>query len=246
MTNVPEPYIRLENAVKEFPSGNGVVRALNELSLAVYPGELLAVTGESGCGKSTLLNIIGCMDALTGGTLEAFGRDMTRRSEKERTIYRRRDVGFVFQDYHLMPELTALENVAFIAGLVEDPLSPEEMIRAVGLEAEADRFPEQLSGGQQQRVAIARALVKRPRLLLADEPTAALDYRSAREVLTVLENAIRTKPGREDDGNGTALVLVTHNREITKIADRVVMMRNGRIDEVVLQPEPCGADELEW
>ncbi|MCR5552436.1 MAG: ATP-binding cassette domain-containing protein, partial [Oscillospiraceae bacterium] len=183
MTDISEPCIRLENAIKDFPSGNGVVRALDRLTLEIYPGELLAVTGESGCGKSTLLNIIGYMDELTGGTLEAFGRDMTQLTEKERNLYRRRDVGFVFQDYHLMSELSALENVAFIAGLVEDPLSPEEMLRAVGLAAEADRFPGQLSGGQQQKIAVARALVKRPKLILADEPTAALDFSSAKDVL---------------------------------------------------------------
>ncbi len=242
MTPMTEPCVRLENAIKEFPSGSGVVRALDQLSLEIFPGELLVVTGESGCGKSTLLNIIGFMDELTGGTLDAFGRDMTKRSEKERTLYRRRDVGFVFQDYHLMPELTAYENVAFIAHLAENPLSPDAVIRAVGLESEADRFPGQLSGGQQQRVAVARALVKRPKLLLADEPTAALDLRSAKEVLAALENAIR-KEGAE---NGTALVLVTHNPEITKIADRVVMMKSGRVCDILCQPSPCSAAEIEW
>ncbi len=242
MTSMTEPCVRLENAIKEFPSGSGVVRALDGLSLEIFPGELLVVTGESGCGKSTLLNIIGFMDELTAGALEAFGRDMTKRSEKERTLYRRRDVGFVFQDYHLMPELTAYENVAFIAQLAEDPLSPEEVLRAVGLEAEADRFPSQLSGGQQQRVAVARALVKRPKLLLADEPTAALDLRSAKEVLAALENAIR----RADGGKDTALVLVTHNPEITRMADRVVMMKSGRVSDILRQPSPCGADAIEW
>ena len=242
MTSMTEACVRLENAIKEFPSGSGVVRALDGLSLEIFPGELMVVTGESGCGKSTLLNIIGFMDELTGGLLEAFGRDMTKRSEKERTLYRRRDVGFVFQDYHLMPELTAYENVAFIAQLAENPLSPEEVIRAVGLEAEADRFPSQLSGGQQQRVAVARALVKRPKLLLADEPTAALDLHSAKEVLAALENAIRKEGGE----NGTALVLVTHNPEITRIADRVVMMKSGRISDIVCQPSPCSADAIEW
>ncbi len=242
MTDISEPCIRLENAIKDFPSGNGVVRALDRLTLEIYPGELLAVTGESGCGKSTLLNIIGYMDELTGGTLEAFGRDMTQLTEKERNLYRRRDVGFVFQDYHLMSELSALENVAFIAGLVEDPLSPEEMLRAVGLAAEADRFPGQLSGGQQQKIAVARALVKRPKLILADEPTAALDFSSAKDVLTVLENAIRNESRIEK----TTLVLVTHNREITKIADRVAVMKNGRIEDIVCQPEPCSVDALEW
>ena len=246
MTSMTEPCIRLENAIKDFPSGNGIVRALDHFTLDIFPGELLVVTGESGCGKSTLLNIIGFMDELTDGKLEAFGRDMTKLSEKERTLYRRRDVGFIFQDYHLMPELTAYENIAFIAGLSEDPLSTDEIIRTVGLEAEANRFPGQLSGGQQQRVAVARALVKRPRILLADEPTAALDIRSAKDVLVALEKAIRQGNGRGDGENRTALVLVTHNPEITKIADRVVMMKNGRISNILCQDSPRSADTIEW
>ncbi|MBQ3664911.1 MAG: ABC transporter ATP-binding protein [Lachnospiraceae bacterium] len=243
MTSISEPYIKLENATKEYFSGNGVVKAMDCLSLDIYPGELLVVLGESGCGKSTLLNIIGCMDELTCGKLEAFGKDMTKITEKERTAYRRQDVGFIFQDYHLMPELSAIENVEFIAQLVKNPLSPEELIKAVGLEAEAKRFPGQLSGGQQQRIAIARALVKHPKIILADEPTAALDFKSAKEVLLVLERAIRKEKEHE---KRTALVLVTHNREISKIADRVIMMKNGRIYDIVSQPEPCSVDSIEW
>lgn len=243
MTSISEPYIKLENATKEYFSGNGVVKAMDCLSLEIYPGELLVVLGESGCGKSTLLNIIGCMDELTCGKLEAFGKDMTKITEKERTAYRRQDVGFIFQDYHLMPELSAIENVEFIAQLVKNPLSPEELIKAVGLEAEAKRFPGQLSGGQQQRIAIARALVKHPKIILADEPTAALDFKSAKEVLLVLERAIRKEKEHE---KRTALVLVTHNREISKIADRVIMMKNGRIYDIVSQPEPCSVDSIEW
>ena len=240
----PAPCVRLTDAVKTFPSGTGVVRALDGLSLEIYPGEVLAVTGESGCGKSTLLNIIGCMDELTEGRLEAFGRDATGLSGKERTDYRRLDVGFIFQDYHLVPELSALENVALIASLVPDALPPRDVLRSVGLEAEADRFPGQLSGGQQQKVAVARALVKRPRLLLADEPTAALDLSSAKEVLSVLVSAIRQDSGPED--RKTSLVLVTHNREITRIADRVVVMKSGRVCDVYRPQDPCTADALEW
>ena len=243
MTSISEPYIKLENATKEFFSGNGVIKAMDCLSLDIYPGELLVVLGESGCGKSTLLNIIGCMDELTDGKLEAFGKNMTKITEKERTAYRRQDVGFIFQDYHLMPELSAIENVEFIAQLVKNPLSPKEMIKAVGLESEAKRFPGQLSGGQQQRIAIARALVKHPKIILADEPTAALDFKSAKDVLSVLERTIRKEKEHE---KRTALVLVTHNREISKIADRVIMMKNGRIYDIVSQPGPCSVDSIEW
>ena len=239
-----QPCVRLTDAVKTFSSGTGFVRALDGLSLDVYPGEILAVTGESGCGKSTLLNMIGGMDELTEGRLEVFGRDMTQLSGKERTDYRRLDVGFIFQDYHLVPELSALENVALVAGLVPDALSPRDVLRSVGLEAEAGRFPGELSGGQQQRVAVARALVKRPRLLLADEPTAALDLGSAKEVLSVLVRAIREATAGTD--KQASLILVTHNREITRIADRVVVMKSGRVCDVYPPPEPCRADELEW
>ena len=239
-----QPCVRLKDAVKTFSSGTDIVRALDGLSLEIYPGEILAVTGESGSGKSTFLNIIGCMDELTEGHLEAFGRDMTKLSGKERTDYRRLDVGFIFQDYHLVPELSALENVALIASLVPDPLSPRDMLRSVGLEAESNRLPGQLSGGQQQKIAIARALVKRPRLLLADEPTAALDLGSAQEVLSILIRTIRENS--ESTDKKASLVLVTHNREITRIADRVIVMRSGRVSDIYLPPDPCGAEALEW
>ena len=235
-------YIKLVDAVKEFPSGKGSVTALNGVTLNVYPGELLVITGESGSGKSTLLNIIGGMDELTGGKIFAGGRNLTDLSEKERTMYRRREVGFVFQDYHLMPELSALENVEFIAELAEDPLCAEATLAEVGLTEEAYRRPGQLSGGQQQRVAIARAIVKRPKLILADEPTAALDMESGREVLTVFEKLLRGSK----DGHAPALVLVTHNREIAKIADRVINMKNGKIDSEISQPEPLTVASLEW
>ena len=241
-----EACIVLENAIKEFPSGKGVVKALDGLSLKIFSGEFVVVIGESGSGKSTLLNIIGGMDELTSGKLEVFGKDATKLSEKERTLYRRRDVGFVFQEYHLMPELSAYENVEFIAELVKDPLPVHEVIEAVGLTEEADRRPGQLSGGQQQRIAIARAIVKRPRILLADEPTAALDLAASKEVLGIFEKLIRGKNDRLEQGKETALVLVTHNREIARMADRVVVMKNGRIENVISQPKPCGADELEW
>ena len=248
MAGISKPCIKLNNATKEFQSGNDVVKALDNVSLEIYPGELIVVLGESGSGKSTLLNIIGCMDELTNGKIEAFGKDITNLSEKERTNYRREDVGFVFQDYHLMPELSAIENVEFIAELVKNPLSSKKMIKAVGLEAEEKRFPGQLSGGQQQRVAIARALVKNPKIILADEPTAALDFRSAKEVLSVLVDVIRKeeKKGGDKDNNKTALVIVTHNREISKIADRVVIMKNGCIEEIVKRDDYCSVDSLEW
>ena len=241
-----ESGIKLENAIKEFPSGMGVVRALNGLSLEIHPGEFVVVNGESGCGKSTLLNMIGCMDELTEGKLEIFGRDMTKISEKERTLYRRRDVGFIFQEYHLMSELSAYENVEFLAELSEDPMPVDEVIEAVGLTDVADHRPGQLSGGQQQRVAIARAIAKRPRLLLADEPTAALDEASARDVLRVFERLIRVENRRPENDRKMTLILVTHNPEIAKMADRVVVLKKGKIDSVTVIKTPCSVDMLEW
>ena len=190
--------------------------------------------------------MIGCMDEPTEGKIEIFGQDMTKLSERERTLYRRRDVGFIFQEYHLMPELTTYENVEFIAELVNDPLSVSEVIEMVGLTDVADHRPGQLSGGQQQRNAIARAIVKRPRLLLADEPTAALDEASAREVLRVFERLIREDNAQKAPEQKTTLILVTHNREIAKMADRVVVLKNGRIASDVSQADPCSVDMLEW
>ncbi len=241
-----KPCVRMVNAVKEFPSGSGVVKALDGITLDICPGEFVVVNGESGCGKSTLLNMVGCMDGLTSGKIEIFGRDMTTLSEKERTLYRRRDVGFIFQEYHLMPELTAYENVEFIAELVEDPMSVEEVIDMVGLADVADHTPGQLSGGQQQRDAIARALVKRPRILLADEPTAALDEASAREVLRVFERLIQKNDEQPDPERKTTILLVTHNREIARMADRVIVLKQGRIASDVMQETRCGVDMLEW
>ena len=160
--NTKFPCIKLSNAVKEFPSGSGVVRALDGIDLDIYPGEFVVINGESGCGKSTLLNMIGCMDSLTEGRIEIFGKDMTDITEKERTAFRRRDVGFIFQQYHLMQELSAYENVEFIAELAKDPLAAEEVLGMVGLSEVEDHRPGQLSGGQQQRVAIARAIMNLP------------------------------------------------------------------------------------
>ena len=194
--------------------------------------------GESGCGKTTLMNIIGGMDQLTDGKLFFEDKDFSHPPEKELTAYRRRSVGFVFQDYNLMPNLTALENVQFIAELADDPMDAHEAIEKVRLTDRADHYPGQLSGGQQQRVSIARAIVKRPKLILADEPTAALDHNTAIEVLRTFEEIVR--------GQGTTVMMVTHNAEIARMADRVVRLRDGRIDSVSDNPHPLRAEELVW
>ena len=185
-----------------------------------------------------MMNIIGGMDFLTDGTLTIDGVDFSHPTEDELTEFRRRYVGFIFQQYNLMPNLTALENVQFIAELVDEPMSPEEAISAVGLLDRSGNYPSQMSGGQQQRVSIARALVKKPKLIIADEPTAALDFVTSQEVLRVIEHVVKTQ--------GTTVLMVTHNPEIGKMADRVVKVRGGKIASIKRNPHPLTADELSW
>ena len=233
-----EPLAVLKNVTKEFPSGDGVNRVLKGINLEVYKNEFVVVLGESGCGKSTMMNIIGGMDFLTDGTLLIEGKDFSHPTDAELTRYRREYVGFIFQSYNLMPNLTALENVQFIAELVADPMSAEEAIEKVGLTDRADNYPGQMSGGQQQRVSIARAIVKRPRLILADEPTAALDYATSIEVLRVIEDIVKNQ--------GATVMMVTHNPEIAKMADRVVKVRSGRIASIKKNMHPLHAEELVW
>lgn len=228
----------LRDVTKEFPSGDGVLKVLKGVNLDIYKNEFVVILGESGCGKSTMMNIVGGMDFLTDGTLTVEGKDFSHPSEKELTKYRREYIGYIFQSYNLMPNLTALENVQFIAELVKDPMSSEDAIEKVGLKDRSNNYPGQMSGGQQQRVSIARAIVKRPKLILADEPTAALDYTTSIEVLSVIEDIVRNQ--------GATVMMVTHNAEIAKMADRVVKVRNGRIASIKKNMHPVRAAELVW
>ena len=228
----------LRNVTKEFPSGDGVLRVLKGINLDIYKNEFVVVLGESGCGKSTMMNIVGGMDFLTDGTLTVEGRDFSHPSDAELTKYRREYIGFIFQAYNLMPNLTALENVQFIAELVKEPMDAAEAIAKVGLAERANNYPGQMSGGQQQRVSIARAIVKKPKLILADEPTAALDYTTSIEVLSVVEDIVRKQ--------GATVMMVTHNPEIAKMADRVVKVRNGKIASIKKNLHPVHAEELVW
>ena len=228
----------LKDVIKEFPSGDGVSRVLKGINLEVYKNEFVVVLGESGCGKSTMMNIIGGMDFLTDGTLMIEGKDFSHPTDAELTAFRRQYVGFIFQSYNLMPNLTALENVRFIAELVSDPMPSEEAIAKVGLTDRSGNYPSQMSGGQQQRVSIARAIVKRPKLILADEPTAALDYTTSIEVLKVIEEIVRN--------DGATVMMVTHNPEIAKMADRVVKVRGGKIASIRRNMHPLHAEELVW
>lgn len=228
----------LKDVTKEFPSGDGVLKVLKGINLEIYKNEFVVVLGESGCGKSTMMNIVGGMDFLTDGTLTIEGKDFSHPTDAELTEYRRAYIGFIFQAYNLMPNLTALENVQFIAELVKDPMPSEEAIEKVGLSDRANNYPGQMSGGQQQRVSIARAIVKRPKLILADEPTAALDYTTSIEVLSVVEDIVRNQ--------GATVMMVTHNPEIARMADRVVKVRNGRIASIKKNLHPVHAQELVW
>ncbi len=228
----------LQGVTKEFPSGDGVLKVLKGVNLEIYKNEFVVVLGESGCGKSTMMNIVGGMDFLTDGTLTIEGKDFSHPSDAELTRYRREYIGFIFQAYNLMPNLTALENVQFIAELVKDPMPAEEAIKKVGLTERSGNYPGQMSGGQQQRVSIARAIVKRPKLILADEPTAALDYTTSIEVLSVIEDIVRNQ--------GATVMMVTHNPEIAKMADRVVKVRSGRIASIKKNLHPVHAEELIW
>ena len=230
--------VSLQGVSKDYSSGEGRLEALKDVNLDIYQNEFVVVLGESGCGKTTLMNLIGGMDFPTEGRILVEGRDFSSPSDAELTAYRRKTVGYIFQSYSLMPNLTALENVQFIAELVADPMDSREAIDRVGLAERAGHYPGELSVGQQQRVAIARAIVKKPRLILADEPTAALDYTTSIEVLRVIEEVAGDRE--------TTVVMVTHNPEIAKMADRVVRMRSGQIASVTENAHPLHAEELVW
>ncbi len=233
-----EVLISLRGVIKDYPSGEGTVRVLKGIDLDVYKGEFLVVLGESGCGKSTMVNIIGGMDNLTEGSLIIEGIDFSHPTDHMLTQFRRDSMGFVFQSYNLMPNLTAQENVQYIADSAPDPMPAEDAIRMVGLTERADHYPAALSGGQQQRVSIARAIVKRPKIIFADEPTAALDYQTSIEVLSVFEEIMKDR--------GTTVMMITHNPEIAKMANRVAKIKDGRISSIKVNIRPLHATDLQW
>lgn len=233
-----EPLVCVRGVVKEFMNGEEIRQILKGVDLDIYPGELVVVLGESGCGKSTLLNIIGGMDTMTKGSVAVEGRDMSDPTEEELTEYRREYVGFIFQAYNLMPNLSAYENIEFIAEISDKPMDSMEALKLVGLESKADNMPAALSGGQMQRISIARALVKNPKIILADEPTAALDYDTSIKVLSVIEKICKE--------NSTTILMVTHNPEIAKMANRVVKLRDGKISSIRVNLKPLSAADLVW
>lgn len=228
----------MKNSYKRYKSGQSEIIANNDISFEIEKGELAIILGSSGAGKSTVLNILGGMDTNDEGNVLIDGKDISTFNKKELTNYRRNDVGFVFQFYNLVPNLTAKENVELASEIVKDALDATEVLQSVGLGERIDNFPAQLSGGEQQRVAIARAVAKNPKLLLCDEPTGALDYRTGKQVLKILQDMVRKE--------GATVVIVTHNQALAPIADRVIHMHDAKIRDVVLNSNPQNIETLEY
>lgn len=231
-------YISFENVCKYYKMGQNVIAAADNLNFTVDKGEFCVVVGPSGAGKTTLLNILGGMDVCDSGKIMLDGDEVSSFSKKRLTDYRRYDVGFVFQFYNLVPNLTALENVELAGEISRDPLPAADVLRSVGLEERAQNFPAQLSGGEQQRVSIARALAKNPKLLLCDEPTGALDYQAGKSILKLLWDSCRS--------TGKTVIVITHNSALTKMADRIIRIKNGQIVSCEKNPSPVPVSEIEW
>jgi putative ABC transport system ATP-binding protein len=231
-------FIEFDKVSKIYRSGQVEIAALREASFEIEKGELCVIVGQSGAGKTTLLNILGGMDTLTSGSVRFDGKNVGAFSVRQLSEYRRREVGFVFQFYNLIGNLTALENVEMAARLEKDSLSPEQVLREVGLGDRMHNFPTQLSGGEQQRVSIARALVKNPGLLLCDEPTGALDYETGKTILSLLQRSCRER--------GTTVVIITHNQALCPMADRVIRVKNGKIKSCECNPSPTPIEQIEW
>ena len=231
-------FIVFENVKKDYTAGELTVTALHDVSFEINKGEICIIVGESGAGKTTLLNILGGMDALTEGKVTVDGTDISSFGKKELTAYRRTDVGFVFQFYNLIPNLTALENVEIASQLCREPMVASEVLESVGLAERKGNFPAQLSGGEQQRVAIARALAKKPKLLLCDEPTGALDYRTGKSILKLLQDTCRE--------TGMTVVIITHNKALCAMADRVVRVKSGTVQDVHINETVTPVEEIEW
>jgi len=232
------PYVTFENVAKVYRTEGEAVHALQDVNFSIEQGEVCVIVGQSGAGKTTLLNILGGMDTLTSGKAFLGGEEISAYNKRQLTRYRREDVGFVFQFYNLIPNLTALENVEMATELAKTPFSAAETLKDVGLGERMNNFPAQLSGGEQQRVAIARALAKNPKLLLCDEPTGALDDSTGKQVLKVLSDLGRVK--------GKTVVIITHNSAITQMADRIVRVKNGTVVSVLTNEHPKSVEEIDW
>ena len=231
-------YIEFNNVVKTYGSGDTLIHALDGATFEVERGELAVILGASGAGKTTALNILGGMDSATSGTVVVDGRDISAASEKDLVEYRRTDVGFVFQFYNLVPNLTALENVELASQICPGALDAAETLAKVGLQARLANFPAQLSGGEQQRVSIARAIAKNPKLLLGDEPTGALDYVTGKQILQLLQDTCRR--------DGITVLIITHNSALAPMADRLIRFKSGKVTEMKLNPSPTPIADIEW
>jgi len=236
--NMTSDYVTFTDVVREYQSGQVAVRAADGISFSLDKGKFSIIVGPSGAGKSTVLNILGGMDVVTSGDVTVDGRDITGLSKRDICTYRRNDIGFVFQFYNLIQNLTTLENVELGLQICSDALDPHSVLSDVGLDHRLDNFPAQLSGGEQQRVAIARAIAKNPKLLLCDEPTGALDYDTGKSILKLLQDSCHNK--------GITVVVITHNLAITPMADRVVRIKSGKVESITDNPAPVSISEIEW
>ena len=231
-------FIELDSVYKKYQMGEVNINALDGVSFSVEEGELCMVVGPSGAGKTTVLNILGGIDSCDDGKIRVGGDLVNQFNEKRLATYRRHDVGFVFQFYNLVPNLTALENVELASQISNKALSPVRVLERVGLADRMDNFPSQLSGGEQQRVSIARALAKNPKILLCDEPTGALDYNTGKQILGLLQETSRE--------TGMTVIIITHNTALTPMADRVITMKNGRVHRITVNDNPLSVDRIEW
>lgn len=231
-------YIEFKDVVKEYKMGDVVIKALDNTNFSIDKGELVAIVGPSGAGKTTTLNILGGMDRATSGSVLVNDKEITSLTNKQLIQYRRNDIGFVFQFYNLVQNLTAKENVELATQLCSDALNVDEILDKVGLKDRKDNFPSQLSGGEQQRVAIARAIAKNPKLLLCDEPTGALDYKTGKQILKLLQNTCRREK--------MTVVIITHNTAIAPMADKVIHFKNGTAEKIVINEKPISIDKIEW
>lgn len=231
-------YIEFKNVSKKHYQGKITITALDKVNFSIDEGELVVILGPSGAGKTTLLNILGGIDTATSGTINVAGKNITKLNEHELTKYRRTDIGFVFQFYNLIQNLTALENVELAVQLCKDHLDPKEILTKVGLKNRLNNFPSELSGGEQQRVAIARSIAKNPKLLLADEPTGALDFKTGKQILKLLEDVCRKEK--------MTVIIITHNSILASMADKVIKINNGTVSSIIKNEHPKSIDELEW
>ena len=231
-------FVKLQDITKIYHMGEVEIRAVDGISFSIEKGEFVVIVGPSGAGKTTVLNILGGMDTATSGTISVDGKDITKYREKQLTGYRRDEIGFVFQFYNLIPNLTALENVEMALQICKNPLDAKKVLEEVGLGNRMNNFPAQLSGGEQQRVSIARALAKNPKLLLCDEPTGALDYNTGRAIFKLLQAMCRER--------GMTVIVITHNSAIAPMADRLIKIKNGKVSEMQVNEHPISIDEIEW